>query len=119
MGTVDEAEEDNMKELSGRIALITGAGGGIGTAVARRLAGLGMNLALCGRREDRLRATATLTGRPEDMLVISADLTDEAQVRDCVAQTCARFGGLDVLVNNAGLALNRPLEETSTADLTG
>ena len=116
MYMVNEAEDIQMKELSGRTALITGAGGGIGTAVARRLAGLGMNLALCGRREDRLRATAALTGRPEDMLVISADLMDEAQAKECVMQTCARFGGLDVLVNNAGLALNCPLEETSTAD---
>ena len=105
-----------MKELFGRVALITGAGGGIGSAVAARLAALGMNLALCGRRENRLQEVAERTGRPGDMLVLPGDLTDEARVRECLERTCARFGGLDVLVNNAGMALNRPFEGTSTED---
>lgn len=105
-----------MEELFGRVALITGAGGGIGSAVAAKLAALGMNLALCGRRENRLQEVAERTGRPGDMLVLPGDLTDEAHVRECVERTCARFGGLDVLVNNAGMALNRPFEGTSTED---
>lgn len=105
-----------MEELSGRIALITGASGGIGRAIARRLAGLGMSLALCGRDEERLCATAAQTGRAGDMLVIPGDLSDEAHLRDCIERTCARFGGLDALINCAGQALNRPFSETTAEE---
>ena len=98
----------------GRIALITGAGSGIGRAVALRFAKMGMNLALCGRREDKLVRVAQETGRPEDMLVIPGDLTDENHLTACIQKTVSRFGGLDVLVNNAGMALNRPFGETTT-----
>jgi len=105
-----------MKELKGKIALVTGAGSGIGRAIALKLAKLGMNIVLCGRREEKLWAVAEETRRPEDMVVIAGDLTDEAHLACCVAITKARFGGLDVLVNNAGMALNRPFEETSTEE---
>jgi len=103
-----------MNHLIGKTALITGATTGIGRAIALKLAELGMNLALCGRRTERLNAVAEETGRPEDMLVISGDLTDEAHLNACVEKTCERFGGIDVLVNNAGMAMNCPFEETST-----
>lgn len=103
-----------MQELKDRIALITGAGSGIGRAIALELAAKGVNLALCGRREEKLWAVAEETGRAEDMLVIAGDLTDEAHLVGCVAITKARFGRLDILVNNAGMALNRPFEETTT-----
>ena len=105
-----------MKNLKGRTALVTGAGSGIGRAIALKLAKMGMNVALCGRREEKLWAVAEQTGRPEDMLVIAGDLTDEAHLTGCVAITAARFGMLDVLVNNAGMALNQPFGETSTED---
>ena len=103
-----------MNDLVGRIALVTGAGGGIGRAIALKLAEMGMKLALCGRREEKLRAVAEATGRPEDMLIISGDLTDEAHLESCIERVKDRFGGLDVLVNNAGMALNCPFGETST-----
>lgn len=103
-----------MQKTKDMIALVTGAGSGIGRAIALKLAKMGMNIALCGRREEKLWETAEKTGRPEDMVVIAGDLTDEAHLACCIAITKARFGGLDVLVNNAGLALNRPFEETST-----
>jgi 3-oxoacyl-[acyl-carrier protein] reductase len=105
-----------MKKLKGRVALVTGAGGGIGRAIAIKLAKMGMNIALCGRMEEKLWATADATGRPDDMLIIAGDLTDEAHLASCVAIVKARFGRLDVLVNNAGVALNRPFEETTTED---
>jgi len=101
-----------MNDLKGRTALVTGAGGGIGRAIALRLADMGMNIALCGRREEKLRAVAAETGRAEGMLILPGDLTDDAHLKACVAGTVARFGGLDVLVNNAGMALNRPFAET-------
>ena len=103
-----------MNDLNGRTALVTGAGGGIGRAIALKLAEMGMNIALCGRREEKLRAAAEETGRPGDMLILPGDLTDEAHIAQCVRDTVRHFGGLDVLVNNAGMALNRPLSETST-----
>ncbi len=103
-----------MIDMKDRIALITGAGGGIGRAIAVKLASMGMNLALCGRREEKLWATAEATGRPEDMLVIAGDLTDEVHLTGCIAIVKARFGKLDLLVNNAGMALNCPFEETTT-----
>lgn len=105
-----------MIDLKNKTALVTGAGSGIGRAIALRLAKLGMNVALCGRREEKLWAVAEETGRPEDMLVIAGDLKDETHLVSSVAITVARFGGLDVLVNNAGRALNLPFEETTAAD---
>lgn len=103
-----------MTDMTGRIGLITGASAGIGRATAMKLAGMGMKLALCGRREEKLREVAEATGRAEDMLVLAGDLTEEAQVRKCIEETVKRFGGLDVLVNNAGMALNCGFEETET-----
>ena len=105
-----------MQKTKDMIALVTGAGSGIGRAIALKLAKMGMNIALCGRREERLWEVAEKTGRPEDMLVIAGDLTDETHLVSCIAITKARFGGLDVLVNNAGMALNRPFGETSTEE---
>lgn len=105
-----------MRDWKGAAALVTGASGGIGRAIALELARMGMNLTLCGRREDRLKEVARETGRPEDMLVVAGDLTDEAHLTRCVSDTLERFGRLDVLVNNAGMALNRPFEETSTEE---
>lgn len=103
-----------MQNTEGAVALITGASGGIGRAIALELAQQGMRLALCGRRADRLREVAGETGRPEDMLVIAGDLTDENHLKACVAETLKRFGRMDVLVNNAGMALNCSFEETTT-----
>lgn len=105
-----------MRDWKGAAALVTGASGGIGRAIALELARMGMNLTLCGRREDRLKEVARETGRPEDMLVFAGDLTDETHLTRCVSDTLERFGRLDVLVNNAGMALNRPFEETSTEE---
>lgn len=105
-----------MKKLKGRVALVTGAGGGIGRAIAVKLAKMGMSIALCGRREEKLWAAAEATGRPEDMLIIAGDLTDEAHLMSSLAIVKARFGRLDVLVNNAGMALNCPFAETSAEE---
>ena len=101
------------RDLQGRTALITGASSGIGRAMAVRLAESGMRLALCGRDAARLEETARQTGRPEDMLALPISLSGASAVAAVLEETASRFGGLDVLINNAGMALNCPFEEIS------
>ena len=104
-------------DLTGKKALITGAGGGIGRAIAIRLAESGMNLALVGRDPQKLVRTAALTGRPLDMLVLPADLSKPRAIDDIMRIMTGHFKGLDLLVNNAGAALNCPFEAITEADL--
>lgn len=106
----------NTIDLKGKRALITGAGSGIGRAIALRLAEEGMKLALVGRSADKLMRTAAMTGRPLDMLVLPADITTPRGINDIMHIMEGHFKGLDVLVNNAGMALNCPFEEITEAD---
>ena len=103
-------------DLQGKRALITGAGGGIGRAIALELAQRGMKLALVGRTPEKLVRTAALTGRPLDMLVLPVDLETPRAIPDILRILEGHFKGLDVLVNNAGMALNCPFEQISEAD---
>lgn len=86
--------------MSGRTAVVTGAGSGIGRAVARALLEAGFRVALAGRREDALHETAA--GHP-DALVVPADVTVESEVEALFARTVAEWGRVDVLFNNAGV----------------
>ena len=81
-----------------KTALITGGGTGIGTAVARRIADEGGNVVLVGRRKEPLQAVAEQTGG----LAISADAADGNAMAGAVTEAAARFGGLDILIANAG-----------------
>lgn len=93
-----------------KVALVTGAGSGIGRAVARALAGEGWTLALLGRREASLRETLP------QALLLPADVADEAQVGAAVATLRERLGRLDLLFNNAGIAAPPlPIDELSPA----
>ena len=86
-----------------RVALITGAGSGIGRAVALKLQAAGYDVVLVGRREAELEKTAAqASSGGGGFLVAPADVTDEAAVKAVFEQTRARFGRLDVLFNNAG-----------------
>lgn len=96
-------------KLTGRTALITGAARGLGEGLARELADQGMNLVLVGLEPDRLQALAAECG--DRALAISADVTDLAAMQAAVAQAVARFGGIDVVVANAGITAMAPLSE--------
>jgi NAD(P)-dependent dehydrogenase (short-subunit alcohol dehydrogenase family) len=85
-----------------KVALITGAGTGIGKAVALGLAKDGYAVVLAGRRKDKLEETAKEAGNAE-MLVVPADVADPASVRALFAKTMQHFGRLDLLFNNAGI----------------
>lgn len=106
-----------METLKGKIALITGASGGIGSCIARRFAQDGISLALLGRSEEKLAATAaSVREYGVETLLLPGDLLDDAYLEDCFAAVKERFGGLDILVNNAGMALSRSFEETTMAE---
>lgn len=105
-----------MEILKGKIALITGASGGIGSCIARRFAQDGISLALLGRSKEKLAATAaSVREYGVETLLLPGDLLHDAYLEDCFAAVKERFGGLDILVNNAGMALSRSFEETTMA----
>lgn len=99
-----------MEQKQARIALITGASGGIGSAIACRLAAEGFKLALCGRNEEKLDAVCASLPAAVQSLPLAGDLTDERYQDICFAAVQAKFGGLDVLVNCAGMAQNEAFE---------
>jgi NAD(P)-dependent dehydrogenase (short-subunit alcohol dehydrogenase family) len=86
-----------------RIAVVTGAGSGIGKSAALALIEDGYHVALVGRRKDMLEKTAAESGAQNRALVLQADLTKDEQVREVFAKTKAAWGRLDVLFNNAGI----------------
>lgn len=91
-----------MTRLAGKVAIVTGGGSGIGGAIARRLVEEGALVAIAGRNRAALELTAAAT--PESLMPIIADLTDMQACERIVAETVSRFGGLDILINNAGVS---------------
>ncbi len=89
------------QDLTGKVALVTGASSGIGRALARAVAAEGMRVALVGRSAERLNAVAAEIG--DDALALPADLTKPDELDRVVHDTLSRFGGIDVLLPNAGL----------------
>lgn len=98
--------------FSGKTALITGGGTGIGAAVALRIASEGGAVALVGRRAEPLKAIADETGG----LVVAADASNGLAMGQAVEEVTARFGGIDILVANAGAFSGGPLDQTSDED---
>ena len=115
--------------LTGKVAIVTGGGHGIGRALALRFAGEGAAVAICGTAREPLDATARdLADTGARALARVADVADEAAVAALVAETVKAFGGLDVLVNNAGItgptasvaeAPTAEWERTLAVNLTG
>jgi NADP-dependent 3-hydroxy acid dehydrogenase YdfG len=102
--------------LEGSVALVTGASSGIGEATALALAAEGAAVAIAARRRDRLDALADKINAQGRALVLETDVTDEAQVRAMVDQTVTVLGGLDVLINNAGVMLLGPILDAPTEE---
>jgi NAD(P)-dependent dehydrogenase (short-subunit alcohol dehydrogenase family) len=97
------------------VAVVTGAGSGIGRAVAQALLGAGYRVALAGRRDDVLRETVTaVSAAPENALVIPTDVTDPAAVRRLFAAVAEEWDRVDLLFNNAGMfGAPAPLDEVA------
>ncbi|GAA3547814.1 bifunctional rhamnulose-1-phosphate aldolase/short-chain dehydrogenase [Amycolatopsis ultiminotia] len=104
------------KPLAGRIALVTGAGSGIGRAIAERLAAEGACVAVADLNAEAADEVATSIGGPDRAIAVPADVTDADAVADAVAATALAFGGVDLVVNNAGLSISKSLLETTGRD---
>jgi 2-deoxy-D-gluconate 3-dehydrogenase len=99
-------------DLKGRVAIVTGGNGGIGLGMARGLAAAGARVVVAGRDQTKSRAAVEdLTGRGAEAHAIAVDVTDEAAVGRLIAGTIERWGRLDVLVNNAGINIRKPVQE--------
>jgi short-subunit dehydrogenase len=108
-----------MQDLRGQVAIITGASSGIGAATAQALAQAGCDVALAARRQDRLDKLAAAIERqyPVRALALATDVTDRTQVERLMARVEEELGGVDILINNAGLGLYGSVSEGSEADL--
>ncbi|HXQ53312.1 MAG TPA: SDR family oxidoreductase [Stellaceae bacterium] len=106
-----------MKDMSERVAIVTGASSGIGTAIARKFAGAGIKTVLAARSADKLDAIAAeIVAQGGTALACPTDVTVEPQVVRLFERTMAAYGRVDILVNNAGLADHIPTVELSLAD---
>jgi rhamnulose-1-phosphate aldolase/alcohol dehydrogenase len=104
------------KALATRIALVTGGGSGIGRAIAHRLAAEGACVVVTDRDAAAAATVASELGSADVAVAVTVDVTDEAGIADSFAAAALAFGGVDLVVNNAGLSISKPLLETSTAD---
>ncbi len=104
------------RPLTARVALVTGAGSGIGRAVAERLAAEGACVVVADLDGDSAAAVAGDIGDADAAVAATADVSDEQQVAQAFRRAALAFGGVDLVVNNAGLSISRPLVETTTRD---
>ena len=102
--------------LTGKVALVTGGGSGIGRAIAHGLRAAGAVVVAVDRNLEAARATAAEIGSADDALAVEADVTDEAAVAGAIEAATLAFGGIDIVINNAGLSLSKGLLETTEAD---
>lgn len=103
------------QRFDGRTVVVTGGSSGIGVGIARRFAAEGANVVIAARRKDRLDDLAAELGL-DKVLPVTTDVTRQEDVQAMIRAGAERFGGIDVLVSNAGLGLGKPFEETTLAD---
>ena len=103
-----------MQKITGKIGVITGASSGIGEAAARFLVEEGMDVFLAARRKARIDALAEELG--PKAIAIQTDVSNPEQVRNLFAKVKERFGGLDLLLNNAGLGISGQFEDSEPKD---
>jgi rhamnulose-1-phosphate aldolase/alcohol dehydrogenase len=117
-----ELEEQKLRRmpaprpLAGRVALVTGAGSGIGRAIAHRLAREGACVVVADRDGEAAAKVSAEIGSRDVAVPVTADVTDAHKVALAVADGALAFGGLDLVVNNAGLSISKPLLETTEQD---
>jgi rhamnulose-1-phosphate aldolase/alcohol dehydrogenase len=104
------------KPLATRIAFVTGGGSGIGKAIALRLAAEGACVVVADRDFEAATAVAAEIGGPDVAVAVAADVTSEPQIGTALRDAVLAFGGVDLVVNNAGLSISKPLLETTEAD---
>ncbi len=102
--------------LQGRVALVTGGGSGIGRATARRLAAEGACVVVADRDAQAAKTVAQAIGSADAAIAAVADVTSEDDIAGALASAALAFGGVDLVVNNAGLSISKPLTETTLAD---
>lgn len=104
------------KSHATRIALVTGAASGIGKAIATRLASDGACVVIADLNLENAQKVAEELGGTDVAIGVQADVTDEAQIAAAIQEAVLAFGGLDLVVNNAGLSISKPLLETTEKD---
>jgi len=103
--------------LDGQTAIVTGASAGIGAETVRQLSAAGANVVLAARSEDRLEALATeLSTHDGETLVVPTNVREESTVDQLIDETVETFGGIDILINNAGLSRGSEVADLSTAE---
>lgn len=115
---LEEAKLQRMpkeKPLSRKVALVTGAGGGIGKAIADKLAAEGANVVLTDIAEERLKEAVDTYARDTASYAV-CDVTSSESIASAYKKACLDFGGVDIVVHSAGLAISKPLEETTEKD---
>ncbi|MEU6217704.1 bifunctional aldolase/short-chain dehydrogenase [Streptomyces sp. NPDC047022] len=116
---LEEAKLQRMprpKPLAARVALVTGAGSGIGKAIAHRLAVEGACVVVADLDASRAAAVAGELGGTDRAVAVTVDVTSEEQIARAFQKALLAFGGVDLVVNNAGVSLSKPLLETSAQD---
>jgi rhamnulose-1-phosphate aldolase/alcohol dehydrogenase len=116
---LEEAKLQRMpkpKPLATRVALVTGAGSGIGKAIAHRLVAEGACVVVADLNAENAAAVAEELGGPDKAVAVTVDVTSEEQIAEAFKAGLLAFGGVDLVVNNAGISISKPLLETTAKD---